>query len=1518
MKKNIYFFKDLISQNQIINSLTHRLLLLLLLCGGSQQIFSQSICGTWSSAAAYPTNNVGNGLVTIGSNIYCFSGYNGIYTSASHKFNGTTWSSIANLPGNRYQPALVTDGTYAYIIAGSDETNAVRNTVYRYNPTTNTYSNMANIPVAVGIATAAILNNKIYVFGGCNSPACNVFVNNVQVYDIATNTWSAGPNFPNVTSNMGAVTIGSYIYLGSSSVNETKTYRFDGTTYDDAAIADLPAGRSVYAYVNYNNNFVMLGGVISNVVTNTAISWNSTTNTWSSLPNLLNATCKIGAAAVLGSSIYIAGGSTDGSFTNLLSTTQRLTTSTCPTEMNVKGNNVSIADGDTSPSTADNTDFGSVSVSSGTIVKTFTIENLGGANLTLSGSPIVAISGTNAADFTVTTQATSPVTPLGTTTFSITFDPSVIGNRTASVSIANNDSNENPYNFAIQGSGSCSVTAPTGVSVSNAAICNGSSVTLNASCSSGTVTWYSAATGGTNIGTGTGLSKSPTSNTTYYASCAISGCESSRVATSQVVVTNIPNAPTTPSVSPTTICSGSNLSLTASCTSSTVNWYTSLTGGAAIGTGSPFSQTPSSNTTYYATCKSGSCESSPRTSAGTVTVTAQPSVPTALSTNPAAICSGSSTSLSATCASGIITWYNTAAGGTSIGTGNNLSQSPTSNTTYFATCKNGNCETARTSAGTVTVTAQPSIPTALSTNPAAICSGSSTSLSATCSGTTITWYNTATGGTSIGTGNNLSQSPTSNTTYFATCKNGNCETARTSAGTVTVTAQPSVPTALSTNPAAICSGSSTSLSATCATGTITWYNTATGGTSIGTGNGFSQSPTSNTTYFATCKNGNCETARTSAGTVTVTAQPSVPTALSTNPAAICSGSSTSLSATCASGTITWYNALTGGTSIGTGNGFSQSPVSNTTYFATCKNGNCETARTSAGTVTVTAQPSVPTALSTNPAAICSGSSTSLSATCASGTITWYNALTGGTSIGTGNGFSQSPTSNTTYFATCKNGNCETTRTSAGTVTVTTQPIIPTSVSVNNTSICSGTSVSLTATCSVGTVRWYNAATGGTSLGSTSPLSQSPTVNTTYYASCRNGSCESGRVATSLVTVTDIPAIPSAASVNNTAICNGISVSLSATCLSGTITWYNTATGGTAIGTGTGLSHSPSINTTYYASCENQCGASTRRATSQVVVTNIPNVPTSVLVNNTAICNGTSISLSATCLSGTITWYNTATGGTALGTGTGLSQTPSANTTYYAVCSNNCGESSRVATNQVVVTPIPNAPTGVLVDNTSISVGNDINLSASCSSGTITWYNTATGGTAIGTGSPFNYTPTPAGLYTFYTACENGACKSSRVATANVNVNGSVPNPTGVSVSQTAICVGNSVSLTANACSIGILTWYNQATGGTAIGTDNPLIQTPSASTITYYASCKDDVNESGRVATNAVVITANPVAPTAVSASQTAICNGTSISLSATCSIGTIKWYSQLSGGTAIGTGNGFLVTPTINTSCAS
>ncbi|NDP27903.1 MAG: choice-of-anchor D domain-containing protein [Flavobacterium sp.] len=119
-------------------------------------------------------------------------------------------------------------------------------------------------------------------------------------------------------------------------------------------------------------------------------------------------------------------------------------------EINIQGNTSSIVNGNATPRPTDWTDFGSMETSTGIITKTFTIQNTG--NLALSIGAIT-ISGANASEFALNSSPSASVAAGGNTTFSVRFDPSAIGLKNAAISIANNDSDENPYSFAIQGTG---------------------------------------------------------------------------------------------------------------------------------------------------------------------------------------------------------------------------------------------------------------------------------------------------------------------------------------------------------------------------------------------------------------------------------------------------------------------------------------------------------------------------------------------------------------------------------------------------------------------------------------------------------------------------------------------------------------------------------------------------------------------------------------------------------------------------------------------------------------------------------------------------------------------------------------------------------------------------------------------------------------------------------------------------------------------------------------------------------
>src|SRR5205823_5739028 len=82
--------------------------------------------------------------------------------------------------------------------------------------------------------------------------------------------------------------------------------------------------------------------------------------------------------------------------------------------------------------------------------RTFIIRNDGSANLT---GLQITFGGTNASEFTVTSAPTAPVSPGGTTSFTVQFAPTATGGRTAALHIASNDPNNSSFDVGLSGTG---------------------------------------------------------------------------------------------------------------------------------------------------------------------------------------------------------------------------------------------------------------------------------------------------------------------------------------------------------------------------------------------------------------------------------------------------------------------------------------------------------------------------------------------------------------------------------------------------------------------------------------------------------------------------------------------------------------------------------------------------------------------------------------------------------------------------------------------------------------------------------------------------------------------------------------------------------------------------------------------------------------------------------------------------------------------------------------------------------
>ncbi len=531
------------------------------------------------------------------------------------------------------------------------------------------------------------------------------------------------------------------------------------------------------------------------------------------------------------------------------------------------------------------------------------------------------------------------------------------------------------------------------------------------------------------------------------------------------------------------------------------------------------------------------------------------------------------------------------------------------------------------------------IPATISTQPAnvSICENTnSATVSVTASGTGITyqWQSSTDNGvsfTDIANENNatynLSNLTTSNNGNQYRCKiNGTCTTEFFSASsTLTINSLPNSP---STTGASRCGAGTLVLSASAGTNqTIEWFAASTGGAAIGTGLTFTTpSISASTNYYAQTKNtitGCLSASRTITG-ATILSAPTAPTGTG---ASTCASTSAVLSASTSNGqTINWYSAAVGGTLLATNSNTYSTPnlTATTIYYAEANNGICVSSTRTAVTATVNALPA--TVATFVNASKCGTDTSTISATALTGmTINWYadslatNLLQSGTVTGVNRFITPSLSSTTLYWAVQRNLTTGCKSSISRRVTTTRNPR-PASPTVTNGSRCGSGRVTLTAvapTNPAGTLAWYSATTGGTSLSTaTSYQTPSLSVSTTYYVEARTTStgCLSLLRSPVVASINAIPSVPVAVSASR---CGTGTLTIGATPASGlSVNWYSAATNGTLLLSNSLTYTTPSITATrtYYAQARNAsttCTSTSRTAVTATVSTNTPARPTTL-------------------------------------------------------------------------------------------------------------------------------------------------------------------------------------------------------------------------------------------------------------------------------------------------------------------
>ena len=241
---------------------------------------------------------------------------------------------------------------------------------------------------------------------------------NAEVYTITLDNDGGillGGRFTSWTgATTGSVNLSGSARLANDAGSQSLTINQGIITWNrSGSLPELQDIKLEYESVN-PGNWLPFSGTATRV--GTSASWQVTSTTSLPAASTIRATGR-------------TGNGTSSSTVRYFQAYSGLTTS----DIRVTGNGLTISSNDTTPATNDHTDFGSVLMATNdSISRTFTIQNTGTAPLTLgtlsaqifrvnNGTP--SGSGYDGA-FTITTPPTSPIASGGTTTFTITFNPS--------------------------------------------------------------------------------------------------------------------------------------------------------------------------------------------------------------------------------------------------------------------------------------------------------------------------------------------------------------------------------------------------------------------------------------------------------------------------------------------------------------------------------------------------------------------------------------------------------------------------------------------------------------------------------------------------------------------------------------------------------------------------------------------------------------------------------------------------------------------------------------------------------------------------------------------------------------------------------------------------------------------------------------------------------------------------------------------------------------------------------------
>lgn len=185
----------------------------------------------------------------------------------------------ATPPTERSHTAAAVSGGKIYLIGGLTRTGGNLSSVERYDPASDSWERVADLPVGLDHVMAVSHDEIVYVLGGYLSYA-NIASDRVFRYDAARNTWQEVARMPQPRGEGGAAVLNGLIHVAGGLTpggDPSPVFAYDPAKDAWRHVTDLPKPRGHLVLVAYRGHLCAIGG---RDATQRSDCFNPTTGEW--------------------------------------------------------------------------------------------------------------------------------------------------------------------------------------------------------------------------------------------------------------------------------------------------------------------------------------------------------------------------------------------------------------------------------------------------------------------------------------------------------------------------------------------------------------------------------------------------------------------------------------------------------------------------------------------------------------------------------------------------------------------------------------------------------------------------------------------------------------------------------------------------------------------------------------------------------------------------------------------------------------------------------------------------------------------------------------------------------------------------------------------------------------------------------------------------------------------------------------------------------------------------------------